>query len=105
MLNLFYLPNKSALSVQHITLDIALLRKQFVRVRLFEKKFCSLFDIMAFITNVDEFQALLDGCSSTHDCELLTESVLIPDEWIPMVYARLSELTAQEIPVSILFRL
>ena len=60
---------------------------------------------MAFITNVDEFQALLDGCSSTHDCELLTESVLIPDEWIPMVYARLSELTAQEIPVSILFRL
>ena len=60
---------------------------------------------MAFITNVDELQALLDGCSSTHDWELLTESVLIPDEWIPMVYARLSELTAQEIPVSILFRL
>ena len=60
---------------------------------------------MAFITNVDELQALLDACSSTHDWEFLLESVLIPDEWIPVAYARLSELTAQEIPVSILFRL
>ena len=60
---------------------------------------------MAFITNVREFQALLDGCSSTHDLELLLESILIPDEWIPMAYARLSELTAQEIPVSIPFPL
>ena len=60
---------------------------------------------MAFITNVDEPQALLDGCSSTHDWELLVESIVIPDEWIPTAYARLSELTAQEIPVSILFRL
>ena len=60
---------------------------------------------MAFITNVDELQALLDGCSSTHDLELLLESILTPDEWIPMAYARLSELTAQEIPVSILFPL
>ena len=60
---------------------------------------------MAFITNVDELQALLGGCSSTHDWELLVESIVIPDEWIPMAYARLSELTAQEIPVSILFRL
>ena len=60
---------------------------------------------MAFITNVDELQALLDGCSSSHDWKLLMESILIPDEWIPMAYARLSELTAQEIPVSILFRL
>ena len=60
---------------------------------------------MAFVTNVREFQALLDSCSSTHDWELLLESILIADEWIPMAYARLSELTAQEIPVSILFRL
>ena len=60
---------------------------------------------MAFITNVDKLQALLDGCSSTHDLELLLESILIPDEWIPIAYARLSELKAQEIPVSILFRL
>ena len=60
---------------------------------------------MAFITNVDEFQAILYGCYSTHDWELLVESIVIPDEWIPMAYARLSELTAQEIPGSILFRL
>ena len=60
---------------------------------------------MVFITNVDELQALLDGCSSTHDWELLVEFIVIPDEWIPMAYAWLSELTAQEIPVSILFRL
>ena len=60
---------------------------------------------MAFVTNVDEFQALLNGCSPTHDWELLLESILIPDEWIPMAYARLLELTAQEIPVSILFPL
>ena len=33
------------------------------------------------------------------------QSILIPNEWIPMVYARLSELTAQEILVSILFYL
>ena len=70
----------------------------------FEKTFIQFLNIMAFITNVREFQALLDGCSSTHDWELLLES-LIPDEWIPMAYARLSELTAQEITVSILFRL
>ncbi|CAH3027123.1 unnamed protein product [Porites evermanni] len=56
---------------------------------------------MAFITNIREFQALLDGCSSTHDWELLLESILIRDEWIPMAYARLSELTAQEIPIEI----
>ena len=60
---------------------------------------------MAFITNVDEFQALLDACSLTQELEFLIQSILIPDEWIPMVYARLSELTAQEIPVSILLHL
>ena len=60
---------------------------------------------MTFITTVDELQALLDACSLTQELELLIQSILIPDEWIPMAYARLSELTAQEIPVSILFHL
>ena len=60
---------------------------------------------MAFVTNVDELQALLDACSSTEEWEMLTESIVIPDKWISMVYALLSELTAQEIPVSILFPL
>ena len=74
---------------------------------MFEKTFIHFLSITAFITNVREFQARLDGCSSTHDWELLLESILIliRDEWIPMAYARLSELAAQEIPVSILFRL
>ena len=63
------------------------------------------FLIMAFVTNVDELQALLDACSSTEEWEMLTESIVIPDKWISMVYALLSELTAQEIPVSILFPL
>ena len=60
---------------------------------------------MAFVTNVDELQALLDACSSTEEWEMLTESIVIPDKWISMVYALLSELTAQEIPISILFPL
>ena len=60
---------------------------------------------MAFITNADELQALLDACSSTQELELLIQSILIPEEWIPMAHARLSELTAQEIPVSNLFHL
>ena len=65
----------------------------------------SLFITMAFITNVGELQAVLNSCPSTRDCELLIESILISEEWIPIVYARLSELTAQEIPVSNLFHL
>ena len=60
---------------------------------------------MPFITNVDELQVFWDACSLTQELELLIQSILIPDEWIPIVYARLSELTAQEIPVSILFHL
>ena len=60
---------------------------------------------MAFITNVDELQALLDACSSTHELKLLIQSIFILEEWIPMAYAWLSELTAQEIPASILFHL
>ena len=39
---------------------------------------------MAFITNVDEFQTLLNACSSTREWEMLTESILIPEQ-IPMV--------------------
>ena len=49
---------------------------------------------MAFVTDVRDFQVFLDACSSTQDWELLIESVLIPNEWIPMAHARLLELTA-----------
>ena len=33
------------------------------------RKFCSLFINMAFVTDVREFQALLDACSSTQEWE------------------------------------
>ena len=39
---------------------------------------------MAFITDVNELQALSNSFSSTRFWEMLTESILIPDEWIPM---------------------
>ena len=60
---------------------------------------------MAFINNVDELQALLDACSLTQELELLIQSILILEEWIPMAYAWLSELTAHEISAGILFHL
>ena len=47
---------------------------------------------MTFVTDVREFQVLLYACSSTQEWELLIES--IPNEWIPMAYARPLELTA-----------
>ena len=55
---------------------------------------------MAFVTDVREFQALLDACSSTQEWQMLMDSVLIPDEWMAMAYARLTELTLQELDVS-----
>ena len=39
-----------------------------------------LFITMAFITNVDELQALLDACPQTLEWELLIQSILIPAE-------------------------
>ena len=51
------------------------------------------------------FKLFWDVCSPTQELELLIQSILIPEEWIPMAHARLSELTAQEIPVSNLFHL
>ena len=55
---------------------------------------------MAFVTDVREFQPLLDACSSTQEWQMLMDSVLIPDEWMAMAYARLTELTLQELDVS-----
>ena len=55
---------------------------------------------IAFVTDVHEFQALLDACSSTQEWQMLMDSVLIPDEWMAMAYERLTELTVQELEVS-----
>ena len=55
---------------------------------------------MAFVTDVGEFQALLDARSSTQAWQMLMDSVLIPDEWMAMAYARLTESTLQELDVN-----
>ena len=55
---------------------------------------------MGFVSNVREFQALLDVCVSVRDWETLTESIQIPEVVVPMAYARLTELTLEEIEVS-----
>ena len=55
---------------------------------------------MAF-TSVDDFQTALNDCGvSVRDWETLTESIRIPEVMVPMVYARLTELTLEEIEVS-----
>ena len=58
---------------------------------------------MAFVTDVREFQALLDACLSVRDWETLTGSIQIPEATLPMAYARLTELTLEEIEVSFIF--
>ena len=55
---------------------------------------------MAFVTDVREFQALLDACSSAQEWQMLMDYVLIPDEWMTMAYARLTELTVRGLEVS-----
>ena len=55
---------------------------------------------MAFVTDVREFQAVLDACSSTQEWQMIMDSVLILDEWMTIAYARLTELTVQELEVS-----
>ena len=54
---------------------------------------------MAF-TSVDDFQTALNACVSVRDWETLTESIQIPEVMVPMAYARLAELTLEEIEVS-----
>ena len=54
---------------------------------------------MAF-TSVDDFQTALNACVSVRDWETLTESIQIPEVMVPMAYARLTELTLEEIEVS-----
>ena len=64
------------------------------------EKLSSLFINMAFVTDLREFQALLDASSSTQEWQIIMDSVLIPDEWMTMAYARLTEFTVQQLEVS-----
>ena len=48
---------------------------------------------MAFVTDVHEFQALLDACLTVRDWEILMEAVQIPENFVPLAFARFTELT------------
>ena len=50
---------------------------------------------MAFFTNADAFQDALNSCLSVRDWEILTGAIQIPENFVPMAYARLAELTVQ----------
>ena len=55
---------------------------------------------MAFFTNAVDLQAALSACLTVHDWEMLTEAVEIPENFMPLAFARLTELTVQELEVS-----
>ena len=55
---------------------------------------------MAFFANVVDLQAALNACSTVRDWEMLTEAVQIPENFLPLAYPRLTELTLQELEVS-----
>ena len=55
---------------------------------------------MAFFTNADAFQDALNSCLSVRDWEILTGAIQIPENFVPMAFARLTELTVQEFEVS-----
>ena len=48
---------------------------------------------MAFFTDVIDLQAALSGCLTVRDWEMLTEAVQIPENFVPLAFARLTELT------------
>ena len=58
---------------------------------------------MDFVTDFREFHALLDACVSVRDWETLTESIQISEVMVPMAYARLTDLTLEEIDVRFIF--
>ena len=55
---------------------------------------------MVFFTNVVDPQAALSTCLTVRDWEMLTEAVEIPENFMPLAFARLTELTVQELEVS-----
>ena len=87
------------LSLGSVTLAIRLLRKLNSKTfRLFE----TLIVKMACLT-IKDIEAALNVCVSVRDWETSTESIQFPKATVPMVYARLTELTLHEIEVSFMF--
>ena len=55
---------------------------------------------MAFVTDVRKFQTLWDACASVRDWET---SIQVPEVIVLMAYARLTDLTIEEIEVRFIF--
>ena len=55
---------------------------------------------MAFFTDVIDLHAAFSACLSVRDWEMLTEAVQIPENFVPLALARLTELTLQELQVN-----
>ena len=55
---------------------------------------------MAFFTNVVDLQAALSARLTVRDWEMLSEAVGIPENLMPLAFARLTELAVQEPEVS-----
>ena len=55
---------------------------------------------MAFFTNVIDLLSALSACLTVCDWEMLTEAVEIPENFMPLAFARLTELNVQELEVS-----
>ena len=91
--NLLTVQNKSVNFNESVTIAIRLLGK-------FISDFSKLLIMKMAFTSVDDFQTALNACVSVRDWETLTESIQIPEVMVPMAYARLTELTLEEIEVS-----
>ena len=96
MKNLLRIQIISALSLGSITIAVRLLGK-FISETF---RFFETFIFKMVFTSVDDFQAALNACLSVRDWETWTESIQIPEVILPMAYARLTELTLEEIEVS-----
>ena len=58
---------------------------------------------MAFFTNVIDLQAVLSACITVRDLEMLTEAVQIPEKFVPLAFARLTEFTLKELEVKFFY--
>ena len=92
------------LSLGSVTIAIRSLGNNLLELSFFFWKILSTFINIAFVTDVREFQALLDACVSVRDWEIaLTKSIQIPEVMVPMAYARLTDLTLEQIEVRFIF--
>ena len=82
MENLLCVHILSVLSLSSVT--IRLLRNNLLELIFFFWKILSTFINMAFVTDVREFQGLLDAFVSVRDWETLTESIKTSEVMVPM---------------------